>query len=879
MADLVSAVDDTFNLTPQAGCAAEASDNDIMNDAYNTPHQGNWEVASGIESFVDAHCATVHGYRPSYTQAKSGLAIDQGLTKRFMQATFEEKRAKVLVQQDNDRKKSVNDKARASSTSHPERKPKAFVVPPLHHKSVSSPGHSIKLKAKPASVIATKEQNPEMPAQPRNLVPSTIRPKQSIPPGRNSQSQSRDRIVQIVAKNGEQALVRLPLITSLSSGTEAWPDKKQASHGRTVSTIASAVKAHSRHSGSQAAPAVKESSDKNLDKPRSAGQGKKQVPVIIDTLMEKLPPQSSVAPDLNKSKELDKVAQSSHKSSRGPDSEPGSCKDSGIAMSIGSKVRSKAGSGISQAAFSIAEKIAHSNCTAKAPVGAATAPSTSNLGSKRGTPLAIQQALHQQTSIAANGSQASAILPQNSGSKVGTLRSNYKPPTVRSGSSSTSVIHSFRGFRQDVNGNRAKNQDELHQISRASKASSPGVHKHSASILESNRSTTSPLNKSKSSAESKSTSALPLAISLKSLASGQRKTNFAGDGWISPHPLSVASIDVGASPQAAVKLSTDALGQSGTLTYEEWKARRYDVVSIPGSYAPSHVPSAVRSQTVPLAHNRQPPADYAGSHPGMVPRDSQRSPKAHSRASRSTQRHASASKNSAACSPDSLQQRTHSDFQGVTSNMKGSIYKASSVLSQNAGWSSPFESHGSGSGNPAPYTVGITSTELGDYQRRLGSIVSRYSSHLSLLQAEQASPQPDYDMWNSRQSLASKPSLPQYSAHQSYHSDFTVSNNQGFGAQSEFGPYRTTSLSGPTDPEWLQPEDLISGSQHSAHAPGPLVVSDPYGDNVAFSPRIPICPPSAVQVSPSQVTYGTNEWQDLENAEEGRGRYEISKMW
>lgn len=876
MADFVSAVDDRVNFTPQAEYATEAANNDILNDAYNSPHQGNWEVASGFESFVDAHCATVHKYRPSYTQTRSVLAIDQGLAKRLMQATVEEKRAQASAQQVNDRQKSVDDKAGASPVPLPERRSKAFVVPPLQHSPASPPGYNIELSAKPPSAIAVREQT-QTPAQPRTLVPSTVRSKQSITPGRSPLSQSRDRMVQIVGKKGEQALVRLPSLRTLSSGTEAWQNKKQASNYRTASAIASAAKAHSRRSDSQAAAAMKDCSGETLNQPKLSGREKKKEPVVMDTPVGKPPHHDGVAADPTITRNPNSIAKSPHSSPRGPKSAPGSCKDSGIAMSIDTKMRSKAASGISQAAFSIAEKIAHSHSTAKAPVSTAAAPTSINIGSKCSSPLAIQHPLHQQTSLAAGRSRASAILPQGNGSKAGTLRSNYRPPTVQSGSSSPSVIHSFRGFRQDIKSHHDNNQHDQHQISRISKVPSAAGSHQPVSVLENDRRASPPRNP-RSRAVSKNASAPPIAISRESLASGQKKTNFAGDGWISPHPLSVASIDVGASPQAAVRLSTDALGQSGTLTYEEWKARRDDVASMTGSYAPSHVPSAMGIQTVPLAYNHDPPAESVGSYHEIVPRGSRHSAQTHSRASRGDQWHTPAS-DSAPYSPHSLQQRAHSDLQSVTSNSEGSIEKALSVLVQDAGWSSSPKSHGSGSGNPAPYTVGITSTELGDYQQRLGSIVSRYSSHLSLLQAEQAQPQRNYGMWNSRQSHASKPSLPPYSAHQSYHSDFTVSNDQALGSQSGFAHFRTTSLSGPTGPEWPQPEGLILGSQRSVHAPGPLVMSDPYRDHVTYAPSILICSPSEVQVSPSQVTYGTNEWQDLENAEEGRGRYEDPGMW
>ncbi|WPH03919.1 Ribokinase-like protein [Acrodontium crateriforme] len=50
-------------------------------------------------------------------------------------------------------------------------------------------------------------------------------------------------------------------------------------------------------------------------------------------------------------------------------------------------------------------------------------------------------------------------------------------------------------------------------------------------------------------------------------------TIFAGRGWISPHPLSVASSDMGSPPQSAIQLP-----EGGKFTYEDWRAVQADDV-------------------------------------------------------------------------------------------------------------------------------------------------------------------------------------------------------------------------------------------------------------------------------------------------------------
>lgn len=60
------------------------------------------------------------------------------------------------------------------------------------------------------------------------------------------------------------------------------------------------------------------------------------------------------------------------------------------------------------------------------------------------------------------------------------------------------------------------------------------------------------------------------------------KTIYAGTGWITPHPLSVASADASA-PQSRIILPGGSLGGQGvgkrTMTLEEWKARKEGSIS------------------------------------------------------------------------------------------------------------------------------------------------------------------------------------------------------------------------------------------------------------------------------------------------------------
>ena len=76
-------------------------------------------------------------------------------------------------------------------------------------------------------------------------------------------------------------------------------------------------------------------------------------------------------------------------------------------------------------------------------------------------------------------------------------------------------------------------------------------------------------------------------------------TVFAGRGWISPHPLSVAPSEFKEPPEPAIRLpSRDGREQGATMTYDEWKAARQEMCTVQedGRRNFSRTSSGVRSR-------------------------------------------------------------------------------------------------------------------------------------------------------------------------------------------------------------------------------------------------------------------------------------------
>lgn len=275
-------------------------------------------------------------------------------------------------------------------------------------------------------------------------------------------------------------------------------------------------------------------------------------------------------------------------------------------------------------------------------------------------------------------------------------------------------------------------------------------------------------------------------------ASGQ-STPFAGQGWISPHPLSVAPSHVGDSPQRAVKIP----GLDTMITYDEWKAQRdskEDVRVHSGSRfgTASRVPSIAASRIVSPVYNAEPPLGYVGSYRVSMQYAQEREARSEQSMARRSQvneqpvsKQWSGSQRQTVAPQSVFTQEHVQSRHGQGLQESAQSYKPASAPSQESPApashvASRRQTGGSGilstpsHDSPTPtarerapaYTVGLTPAELQDYQAQLEETVSRLSARLSQVEHEHSLPQPDYSNWDGRFGRSPAPS-PQASAHNS----------------------------------------------------------------------------------------------------------------
>jgi hypothetical protein len=388
----------------------------------------------------------------------------------------------------------------------------------------------------------------------------------------------------------------------------------------------------------------------------------------------------------------------------------------------------------------------------------------------------------------------------------------------------------------------------------------------------------------------------PLAPSPPLISPGQEKTKSAGPGWISPHPCSTP-----------IYVSVDGPGHVGTLTYSEWRAQREGLKSNAGSYACSHVPSAVGLQPLPQeVYGHPPPASYVGSYNPDPKYASQPVPQMdgasecfsplqganamHPSASVHSQQGSMRSRSSLHSHQDSpgSHSSSHSHSGGPSTSHNNSLYnqpvnQAPIAALQDAGWSFPPQDGRPTSSNRAPaYNFGLTPTELSIYQSKLGNTISRHSSQLSQVQDEQTQPHPDYEVWNSGQSHHS--SRRSSSSQHSMHSIHNFPPNLSY-------PRVKSQLPMPWDPTMSLVNARSVGSARQVSSPvgsswrgsdgGVGGVESRLPSN-ASSSRGSVRSRESFGLADSQVTYGSAAWEKLEDAEDGRGAYQVpegSNLW
>lgn len=861
-----------------------------------------------------------------------------------MQATIEDKRTAAIAATNPAPSDQLSAQSRHSPTPSEVKTPKPFFVPALRNRPYNPVVADLPEATDnaPALPVAQSMRSERKPGRHSKRTVSAGRPTPSLaatqanaPSDRSVPSPSTGRTIRILGKNGEVAFVNLPLLptaypqapSSVRNSTKDHPAK------RSETSFNHDKQSHSSHSNSGI-------DNKGTDTiPQTRTHSSKEQTPSLDGEWAAIPPASEPKQthQLSPTMMYGALPMPSPWVSPVPQSAIASCKDSrivmggvsGVASNAGSRkaASTKPGSAISRGVFSVAQKIANTPSeSSKKPSSERAAPPPlpfDEVGTGVTTGFPGQKEMSEQSNRMASylgfgsvrGSQRCAVddVPfeksTHERSERGRARFNYKPPTVRSVSTSTST--SFPGFGSErasqhhlasrATSSRTSHERSkqglahssykpptVHSASKSAHAHYPGLGSEKASRRSVGRDAPSmrsahreqeaarsnynpPTVRSPSSSSSRShdfsgfhnggmvqqahahsarleggqgsmhsghaqsegandiryafnSSGARAAPSIARLARpeihldtnlpisplsngtspicpshspvsplvhlphmplvGNRQTRFAGDGWISPHPLSVATSDIGAPPQSAVHISADGPGHCGTLTYSEWRAMRDAARSISGSFAGSHVPSAFEPHIVSSAlYNYPPPASFVGSYEQQTRQPPQLRTHVDPGIDREDQfedwapgRHASnhtgLSRSQWRSYNDQRSVHSHRQSSGTgrnTSVHTRSINQTPSVLSQDAGWDVPSKNGGSasGSGHSAPisgYNVGVTPTELAHYHRQLSNTISHHSSRLSHVEREQEPPRPDYNVWNSGQSRASGRTMSRKSA-------------------------------------------------------------------------------------------------------------------
>lgn len=1040
MSAFESAIDDSFDPIPQPLPDEEYTDDSFFDNAYQGPRDGHWDVSSSVGSFIDDRTPTVYGYHNKPYGTGHRLHIDEGLAKRLMQATIEDKRtAAIAAAKPPPSADQSSDRVKKSSALSEAKTPKPFFVPPLRDRPYNPVVPDLPESADngPAPPVAESTRSERKPYKTSSSSKGSTRPTPSRTAAQTNiasdipeSSPSTSRTIRILGKNGEEAFVNLPSLPTMYP--QATSSVRKSATEQPAKSSKTSLN-HEEQSHSSYPNFVIDNKETNMISETRAPASKEQTPSPVD--------------------EWAAISAAA------------SCKDSGIvyggmsavASNVGSgqAASNKSGSAISRGVFSTAQNIAKLASTPNRKTSSVQAeslpPPFNEVGMGVTTGFPAQKAQSEQSNwMASFGGSGSGKTSQGSarndapsvrssrrrGEKVtahsnykpptvrsdsrsvstschdfGTkrasqhtvrghatssrtsherskqdsahssfkpptvrstsgpvhasysgfgsemssrsvgddapfaksahhryneeeARSNHKPPTVHSTSSSSSVSHAFGGFQHHdtikkaqiqsarLDGRRssvhsrstrlgaAKDTVYASNSSRAKAAPSvtplarPEVHLDTSAPVSPLSDGTSPICPSHSPVS-------PLAQSPHVLHTGYQQTRFAGDGWISPHPLSVATSDIGAPPQSAVYVPTDGLGHRGPLTYSEWIAQRDAAKSISGSFVGSHVPSALEPHIVPsAAYNYPPPTSFFGSYElqtrqfhQLRTRDNPNMGRRNQHGYQATERRAS---NDAVFSQGLGQsyhdQRPahHSHTQSHSSRHNDSVYGGSvhqtpSVRARNADCNSTSQHNdsasGSGQTSVSGYNMGLTPTELAQYHRQLSNTISHHSSQLSHMEQEQESPQPDYNVWNSSHSRASRREVSHRSA-LSHHSAQAFPPNLSYPrekTQMEMPWDHESSHRSPSSPsassrsrrtrsQTQRQSPANSGSQFTTRERegASTIMPSHVSDNRS---RVSAMSQARSNVPQSHATYGSEGWQDLENAEHGRGRFQSRYDW
>lgn len=528
-----SAIDDSYG-TIHLGPGRVRSDSPPPQEhfGYNGPRSGHWTVKTATTgSGVDDGCSTVWqlpNARYDAPGAHGGLKPLAGnVVRRLAKATEDQRKAVAAVNANATHLHSADSEERVQARPQVPDKPavpKGFFIPKTDLRGIR---------------IAGKDGKNEVVKQPQ-IVPvytkikATVPPKQydtaarqaePSPPEQDAKaekpvsvashaSQRSQRTIRIAGKNGEEAFTYLPLIRPTSkpaSGAAAKPQEDEVPKGAPRATSNDkAIKAQRDANAAKAAKELRAEREQQAVIDEQAKQAKLSADVMMSGALPA--PSKRISPAASKDASAEASVRSSAKESKKASVHSVS-KSSTIPDSLASSKTSLAQSQQAMSKKSLSR----------------SAQSARSAHSRR-TDASRKDEVENRTSKPPSRSQwreiGSGILdapsPKQRGQEWQGAREANTP------------IHSFRA--------------SPHPNNKKGKIPSDRSSSHHYSVTS-----------SRNARDSNHSSRPP------------QETIFAGRGWISPHPLSVAPSEHQELPDPMIKVPSR---EGGTMTYEEWKTMR-----------------------------------------------------------------------------------------------------------------------------------------------------------------------------------------------------------------------------------------------------------------------------------------------------------------
>ncbi|KAK6442176.1 hypothetical protein LTR95_001585 [Oleoguttula sp. CCFEE 5521] len=851
MSDFQSCIDDSFGAAPWQARFTPS----VRSDAHaKGPRDGHWDVASSTGSFIDDCCPMAVGYAPLRSTAGHVKPLGNDLVRQLTKATLDDRAAaaKRAVTLNATKPGSCHSTKSVRDPEPPNKQRAPFAVP---HVTISKERAQVHVRAQSGTAFGHDRANGTAAEAALFTKPASVTAKVISEPETKLRAEGHPSVdpglqrVRIVSKTGEEVFVDLPTAALRKGRSEAQPSNSQA-NGIAKTRLPDAVepivdaaqpdhvgkvgkgnkgkkggKGGKGKKGGQKQPSGNDGKTANeqttvdrapsavadiavqdiLTVAKSMASAPRESLTTVKQASERRLPAVSVTSNqiLGVAKKIASMAASKHSSKENgsnykapsvhTDRSSTTMHDFGGGVG-GFDMFAEAGPGIRKTSAPPSQADM-TRVSASKPASRTLTDAHPRGGSRR-----RQNSQHvvsipprsQTAAMPTNGSQQQHAVP--AGSQLFSIRQ-------------ASVVKSPQSITQAFNTTQAQ------WVAQSS---------HQIQAPNGGRCVTTPQQKG---------SERGSQPSARESFESQSKTKFAGTGWISPHPLSVAPTAVGSPRQSAVRLPRESFDDPGaTLTYEEWKEQRDEQATVVSSSSRGQymVPSLAGSKVRPPPIPASAPLGYGGSYsvPTIPPQPQYpvytqdwAGPSAAAQCSRAREEYVSLTPLGVHPVPSHGSSTLQHQFQG--SNARS-----------NTGWNQLPQVDGS---LQAPYTVGVSPSELQQYNQRVGSTVSHYTDQILKLRNGAVLHQPDYTAW---------------------------------------GKHSQSS-------QTLQP--VTSRPASSVRSNGQIQLAMPWDDAAAMSSHSKTLRPPSNQyhepIAQSNVTYGAQEWQNLENAENGQGGSQSRQIW